>query len=89
MWALKKQTVGNSHNPGRQWLPGKQPKTVQGHDVPDPELPRAYPHCVYDIGRHAGSINVGTDHERGEFAVASIGGGARRADTCMRKQRRL
>ena len=70
----KKEIVGNYHNPGQQWLPAKQPKLVQGHDFPDPEVPRAYPYGIYDIGRNAGFVNVGTDHDTGEFAVASIRG---------------
>ena len=56
---------------------GVQPKTpsrVQGHDFPSPEVPRAYPYGIYDIGRNAGFVNVGTDHDTGAFAVASIRG---------------
>jgi|SRR5579883_28379 len=45
-----------------------------GHDFPGPEVPRAYPYGVYDIGRNAGFVNVGTDHDTGTFAVASIRG---------------
>jgi hypothetical protein len=52
----------------------KQPKNVQGHDFPGPEVPRAYPYGIYDLGRNAGFVNVGTDHDTGEFAVASIRG---------------
>ena len=70
----KKELMGNYDNPGQQWLPAKQPKPVQGHDFPGPEVPRAYPYGIYDIGRNAGFVNVGTDHDTGEFAVASIRG---------------
>jgi hypothetical protein len=70
----KKELVGNYHNPGRQWLPAKQPIVVQGHDFPGPEVPRAYPYGIYDIGRNAGFVNVGTDHDTAAFAVASIRG---------------
>lgn len=70
----KKEPIGNYDNPGQQWLPAKQPKPVQGHDFPGPEVPRAYPYGIYDIGRNAGFVNVGTDHDTGEFAVASIRG---------------
>jgi hypothetical protein len=28
----KKELIGNYHNAGKQWLPAKQPKKVQGHD---------------------------------------------------------
>jgi hypothetical protein len=70
----KKELIGNYHNAGQQWLPAKQPKKVGGHDFPNADVPRAYPYGIYDIGRNAGFVNVGTDHDTGEFAVASIRG---------------
>ena len=70
----KKELVGNYDNAGQQWLAAKQPLKVQGHDFPSPEVPRAYPYGIYDIGRNAGFVNVGTDHDTGAFAVASIRG---------------
>lgn len=70
----KKELLGNYHNAGQQWLPAKQPIEVQGHDFPSPSVPRAYPYGIYDIGRNAGFVNVGTDHDTGAFAVASIRG---------------
>ena len=70
----KKELVGNYETRGRQWLPTKQPVTVNGHDFPHPAVPRAYPYGIYDVGRNAGFVNVGTDHDTGAFAVASIRG---------------
>ena len=70
----KKELIGNYHNAGRQWRPAKNPKQVQGHDFPSPDVPRAYPYGIYDLGRNAGFVNVGTDHDTGAFAVASIRG---------------
>lgn len=70
----KKELVGNYENAGRQWRAAKQPRKVQGHDFPSPDVPRAYPYGIYDIGRNAGFVNVGTDHDTGAFAVASIRG---------------
>ena len=70
----KKELVGNYDNAGQQWLPAKQPRPVSGHDFPSPEVPRAYPYGIYDLGRNAGFVNVGTDHDTGAFAVASIRG---------------
>jgi hypothetical protein len=70
----KKELVGNYDNAGRQWLPGKHPLKVQGHDFPGPGVPRAYPYGIYDIGHNSGFVNVGTDHDTGAFAVASIRG---------------
>lgn len=70
----KKELVGNYDNAGQQWLPTKQPRQVSGHDFPSPEVPRAYPYGIYDLGRNSGFVNVGTDHDTGAFAVASIRG---------------
>ncbi len=70
----KKELIGNYDNAGQQWLPAKQPRKVQDHDFPSPEVPRAYPYGIYDLGRNAGFVNVGTDHDTGAFAVASIRG---------------
>jgi hypothetical protein len=70
----KKEMIGNYDNAGQQWLPAKRPIKVQGHDFPGPEVPRAFPYGIYDLGRNAGFVNVGTDHDTGEFAVASIRG---------------
>jgi len=70
----KKELVGNYANGGEQWLPEKQPVKVQGHDFPGPEVPRAYPYGIYDLGRNTGFVNLGTDHDTGAFAVASIRG---------------
>ena len=70
----KKELIGNYYNGGQQWLPAKQPRQVLGHDSPQPDVPRAYPYGIYDIGRNTGFVNVGTDHDTGAFAVASIRG---------------
>lgn len=70
----KKELIGNYSNAGRQWRSAKDPLEVQGHDFPGPEVPRAYPYGIYDVGRNAGFVNVGTDHDTGAFAVASIRG---------------
>jgi len=70
----KKELIGNYDNAGRQWLRAKQPRQVSGHDFPGPEVPRAYPYGIYDLGLNAGFVNVGTDHDTAAFAVASIRG---------------
>ena len=70
----KKKLIGNYDNAGQQWLTGKAPRKVNGHDFPNPSVPRAYPYGIYDLGRNAGFVNIGTDHDTGTFAVASIRG---------------
>jgi hypothetical protein len=70
----KKELLGNYRNAGRQWRPSKQPVKVNMYDFPNPSVPRAYPYGVYDMRRNRGFVNVGTDHDTGAFAVASIRG---------------
>jgi hypothetical protein len=70
----KKELIGNYQNRGRQWRKTKTADKVNGHDFPSPDVPRAYPYGIYDLGRNAGFVNVGTDHDTGAFAVASIRG---------------
>jgi len=70
----KKELVGNYENKGRQWRQKRSPQIVKGHDFPDPAVPRAYPYGIFDLGRNTGFVNVGTDHDTGAFAVASIRG---------------
>src|SRR6202140_1731681 len=70
----KKELIGNYKNQGRQWRKTGTAEKVNGHDFPGPEVPRAYPYGIYDLGRNTGFVNVGTDHDTGAFAVASIRG---------------
>jgi len=70
----KKELIGNYRNDGKQWRPAKKPIEANSHDFPGPDVPRAYPYGVYDLGRNTGFVNVGTDHDTGAFAVASIYG---------------
>jgi hypothetical protein len=52
----------------------KEPERVGVHDFPTPAVPRAYPYGIYDLAHDTGFVNIGTDHDTGEFAVASIRG---------------
>jgi len=70
----KKELIGNYANKGRQWREKRSPELANGHDFADPSVPRAYPYGIYDLGRNTGFVNVGTDHDTGAFAVASIRG---------------
>lgn len=70
----KKELVGNYVNKGQQWLRQQTAERVNGHDFPNPSVPRAYPYGIYDPSFNTGFVNVGTDHDTATFAVASIRG---------------
>jgi hypothetical protein len=70
----KKEPLGNYENAGRAWRPVKTPPRVNVHDFPTPDVPRAYPYGIYDLAHNTGFVNIGTDHDTGAFAVASIRG---------------
>jgi len=68
----KKELIGNYKNNGQDWHPKDGAPRVNSHDFPGPDVPRAFPFGVYDIGCNKALVNVGTDHDTSAFAVASI-----------------
>jgi len=70
----KKELIGNYKNNGQKWHRKGESPRVQGHDFPHPDVPRAYPYGIYDLAQNRGHVVVGTDHDTGQFAVASIRG---------------
>ncbi len=68
----KKELVGDYANGGREWEPEGSPTRVGTHDFPDPEMGKAIPYGVLDVGANEGWVNVGDDHDTPAFAVASI-----------------
>jgi transposase len=68
----KKELVGDFKNGGRELSPKGQPEQVRVHDFVDPELGRATPYGIYDLGRNSGWVSVGMDHDTAEFAVETI-----------------
>jgi hypothetical protein len=68
----KKELVGVYKNAGREWEKAGEPVEVKVHDFIDPELGRANPYGVYDVGADQGWVSVGTDHDTAAFAVESI-----------------
>ncbi len=69
----KKEVVGQRANGGKEYQPKGRPERVDVHDFPDPEVPKAIPFGVYDIGANEGFVVVGDDHDTAAFAVATIG----------------
>jgi transposase len=70
--AKKKELVGDFKNPGREWHPQGEAEDVRVYAFPIQGLGRAIPYGVYDLGRNAGWVNVGIDHDTAAFAVQSI-----------------
>jgi transposase len=68
----KKELVGDFKNAGREYRPKGQPESVRVHDFLIPELGRASPYGVYDIGENAGWVSLGIDHDTASFAVNAI-----------------
>ena len=68
----KKELVGDFKNGGRELRPKGKPELVRVHDFVDPELGRATPYGIYDLGRNSGWVSVGMDHDTAEFAVETI-----------------
>src|SRR5215218_5892684 len=68
----KKEVVGNLANKGREWQPKGAPVRVDVHDFPDPNIGKAIPYGVYDLGADQGWVSVGDDHDTAAFAVATI-----------------
>lgn len=76
----KKEVVGNLANKGWEWQPAKTPVRVEVHDFPDPEVGKAIPYGVLDIGANEGFVVVGDDADTAELrSPPSDGGGTRSA----------
>jgi transposase len=70
--AKKKELVGRYKNGGREWQPQGQPEAVNVYDFVDQRVGKAIPYGIYDVGRNAGWVNVGQDHDTAQFAVESL-----------------
>jgi hypothetical protein len=68
----KKELIGPYRNNGREYQPRGKPEKVKVHDFIDPDVGKAIPYGVYDVGQNEGWVNVGCDHDTAAFAVESI-----------------
>jgi len=55
----KQEVAGNLANKGRAWQPEGAPARVDVHDFPDPNVGKAIPFGVDDLGTDAGWVSVG------------------------------
>ena len=70
----KKELIGLYKNGGRTWRRAGDPERVNDHDFADPDVGKAIPYGVYDIGKDRGWVNVGCDADTAAFAAESIRG---------------
>ncbi len=71
----KKELVGEVpgyKNAGREWQPAGKPERAGVHDFPDPDMAKAIPYGVFDVGANEGWMSVGDDHDTATFAVNAI-----------------
>lgn len=52
----KREPVGDFKNNGQELRPKGQPELVRVHDFVNPELGRATPYGIYDVGRNSGWV---------------------------------
>jgi hypothetical protein len=69
----KKELVGEFSNAGKEYQAKGKPVRTDVHDFVDPEMGRAIPYGVYDLGADEGWVSVGDDADTASFAVATIG----------------
>jgi transposase len=70
--AKKKEFVGNFKNQGAEYRKKGDPLEVLDHDFPLPELGKAVPYGIYDVGSNEGYISVGISADTAKFAAQSI-----------------
>ncbi len=71
--AKKKELVGEFSNAGKEYQPKGKPARTKVHDFIDPEMGKAIPYGVYDLGADEGWVSVGDDADTAGFAVSTIG----------------
>jgi len=59
-------------NGGREYHPAGEPTNSKTHDFIDPELGRAVPYGVYDIGTDEGRVSVGDNAGTSTFGGEAI-----------------
>jgi hypothetical protein len=69
----KKELVGEYSNAGREYHEKGKPTRTTVPDFIDPEVPKAVPYGVYDLGGNEGWVSVGNDADTAAFAVSTIG----------------
>ncbi len=69
---LPGELVGEKANGGKEYQPQGSPTRVDVHDFPDPNMGKAVPYGIYDIGADEGWVSVGDDGDTAVFAAGAI-----------------
>ena len=64
--------VGEYKNNGRKWHEKDGAIKVNTHDFIDPNMPKAVPYGIYDVGNDSGWVNVRISADTAEFAVSIV-----------------
>ncbi|MGH9043034.1 MAG: ISAzo13 family transposase [Acidimicrobiia bacterium] len=68
----KKELVGEYANGGKEWQPKGEPERAKTHDFIDPEMGKAIPYGVIDVGANEGWVSVGDDADTAAFAANTV-----------------
>jgi hypothetical protein len=66
----KKELIGDLFREGHAYT--QETIETLDHDFPTLASGVIYPHCIYDLGRNHGHINLGVSHDTSEFACDSV-----------------
>jgi hypothetical protein len=66
----KKELIGDLFREGHTYT--QETIETLDHDFPTLASGVIYPHCIYDLGRNHGHINLGISHDTSEFACDSL-----------------
>jgi Rhodopirellula transposase DDE domain len=66
----KKELIGDLFRPGHAYT--QETIETLDHDFPSYATGVIHPHCIYDIQRNHGHINLGVSHDTSEFACDSV-----------------
>ena len=66
----KRELIGNFKNHGKTWR--REAQEVNDHDFPSDATGVALPYGIYDVGRNAGMVVLGTSRETPAFAVDAV-----------------
>jgi len=71
-WWTPAQQPGNGTGRPAEWQPKGEPERAKTHDFIDPEMGKAIPYGVLDVGANEGWVSVGDDADTAAFAANTV-----------------